>query len=335
MRLKIFFHDNCFDGATSAALFADFYRARHPGAEIALQGVQHRRGDPFAGLALDGDDNACVDFRYSADPRMSWWFDHHVSAFQPPDLRAHFEADASGQKFYDPRASSCALFLNQVLSGQFEFLPSDPAGTWAELVRWADIIDSARFDSARTAVELAHPALRIMTWLEHNREPSLTHRLIGELGHRPLDTIVDETWIAGPLLPLLEEHRRHIDIVQKRAHRDGDVVFFDLTEDAVLAHNKFIAYMLFPDTVYTVSLTRGPDRAKVSVGSNPWSPRPRTHNIAAICERFGGGGHPVVGAISLPAQQLERAREVAHLVVAELRVPAEAAEPPSGSGSVV
>jgi hypothetical protein len=332
VRLKIFFHDNCFDGATSAALFADFYRARHPGAEIALQGVQHRRGDPFAGLALDGDDNACVDFRYTADPRLSWWFDHHVSAFQPHELRAHFEADDSGQKFYDPTASSCALFLNKVLASEFDFLPSDPSGSWAELVRWADIIDSARFDSARTAVELAQPALRIMTWLEHNREPSLTHRLIGELGHRPLDTIVDETWIAGPLLPLLEEHRRHIDIVQKRAHRDGDVVFFDLTEDAVLAHNKFIAYMLFPDTVYTVSLTRGPDRAKVSVGSNPWGPRPRTHNIAAICERFGGGGHPVVGAISLPAQQLERAREVAHLVVAELRVPAE---PASGSGGVV
>ncbi len=321
MRLKIFFHDNCFDGATSAALFADFYRARHPEAEIALQGVQHRRGDPFAGLSLDGDDNACVDFRYSADPRMTWWFDHHVSAFQPPELREQFEADDSGQKFYDPAASSCALFLHRVLASRFEFLPSDPHGIWAELVRWADIIDSARFESARTAVELAEPALRIMTWLEHNREPTLTHRLIGELGRRPLAEIVNETWIAGPILPLLEEHRRHLDIIQKRAVRDGDVVFFDLTEDAVLAHNKFIAYMLFPDTVYTVGLTRGPDRAKVSVGSNPWAPRPRSHNIAAICERFGGGGHPVVGAVSLPAQQLDRAREIAHLIVGELRRP--------------
>ncbi len=321
MRLKIFFHDNCFDGATSAALFADFYRARHPEAEIALQGVQHRRGDPFAGLSLDGDDNACVDFRYSADPRMTWWFDHHVSAFQPPELREQFEGDDSGQKFYDPAASSCALFLHRVLASRFEFLPSDPHGIWAELVRWADIIDSARFESARTAVELAEPALRIMTWLEHNREPTLTHRLIGELGRRPLAEIVNETWIAGPILPLLEEHRRHLDIIQKRAVRDGDVVFFDLTEDAVLAHNKFIAYMLFPDTVYTVGLTRGPDRAKVSVGSNPWAPRPRSHNIAAICERFGGGGHPVVGAVSLPAQQLDRAREIAHLIVGELRRP--------------
>lgn len=322
MRLKIFFHDNCFDGAASAALFADFYRARHPGAEIALEGVQHRWGDPFAGLALDGDENACVDFRFSPDPRMTWWFDHHVSAFQPARLRTLFEQDDGGQKFYDPGAPSCALFLHQTLSGRFGFLPSDPHGTWAELVSWANIIDSARFESARSAVELAHPALRVMTWLEHNREPALTHRLIGELGHRALAEIVDELWISGPLIPLLDEHRRHVDIIQKRAVRDGDVVFFDLADDAILAHNKFIAYMLFPDTVYTVGLTRGPERAKVSVGSNPWGPRPRTHNIAAICERYGGGGHPVVGAVSLAAPQLDRAREIAREIVAELRQPA-------------
>ena len=321
MRLKIFFHDSCFDGATSAALFGEFYRAtRGAGAEVALQGVQHRRGDPFEGLALDGDDNACVDFRYCADPRMTWWFDHHVSAFQPAELRAHFEADRSGQKFFDPTSPSCSLFLARVLEERFDFrLPAD--SPWPELIRWADLIDAARFPSPRVAVELADPALRIMTWLEHNREAALTHRLIGELGHRSLAEIAAEPWIAGPLGPLFEEHQRNIALIGARAVRDGDVVFFDLADDAVVAHNKFIAYMHHPDAVYTVGVTRGPDRCKISVGSNPWAPETRTHNIAEICERFGGGGHPVVGAVSLPAGELVRAREIAAEVVAELRQP--------------
>ena len=324
MRLKIFFHDSCFDGATSAALFAQFYRAtRGATAEIALQGVQHRRGDPFEGLALDGDDNACVDFRYCADPRMNWWFDHHVSAFQPPELRAHFEADTSGQKFFEPTAPSCALFLARVLEQRFDFrLPE--GSPWAELLHWADLIDAARFPSPRVAVELAEPALQIMTWLEHNRDAALTHRLIGELGRRPLAELAAEPFITGPLLPLLEEHVRHIDLIGARARRDGDVVFFDLADDGVSAHNKFIAYMHHPDAVYTVGVTRGPDRCKVSVGSNPWAPETRTHNIAEICERFGGGGHPVVGAVSLPAAQLDRARDIAAQVVAELRQPRRA-----------
>lgn len=320
MRLKIFFHDNCFDGATSAALFADFYRhARAPEAEISLEGVQHKRGDPFAGRALDGDDNACVDFRFSPDPRMTWWFDHHVSAFQPPELRAQFEADQSGQKFFDPTSPSCSIFISRTLAERFDYRPDDPAGTWADLVHWADIIDAARFESARVAVELEEPALRIMTWLEHNPTPALTHRLIREIGHRPLAELAAEPWIAGPLAPLLEEHRRNIELIRRRAVEDGGVVSFDLSGDPVAAHNKFIAYMLFPEARYTVGLTRSPERVKISVGSNPWARPQRTHNIAAICERFGGGGHPVVGAVSLPPGQLERGREIAGLIATELR----------------
>lgn len=326
MRLKIFFHDSCFDGATSAALFAEFYRAtRDRNVELALEGVQHRRGDPFEGLAIDGDDNACVDFRYCPDPRMTWWFDHHVSAFQPPELRADFERDRSGQKFFDPEAPSCSIFLTRVLRNTFGFHPDDPAGAWAELIHWADVIDAARFDSARTVVELQEPALQVMTWLENNRNPALTHRLIGELGRLPLAELAQVPWIRDPLDPLLEQHRLHIELIGRRAARDGDVVLFDLADDGVVAHNKFIAYMLFPDTVYTVGVTRGPERCKISVGSNPWSPGRRTHNIAAICERFGGGGHPVVGAVSLPAGQIDRAREIARLICAELRQPAAAA----------
>ena len=66
-------------------------------------------------------------------------------------------------------------------------------------------------------------------------------------------------------------------------------------------------------------MTRGPYRTKISVGSNPFSPRPRRHNIATICERYGGGGHAVVGAVSLRTDDVERARAIAREIVAELR----------------
>jgi len=91
--LKVFFHDACFDGTTSAALFAAFYRdVIAPGAQVVPVGMVHKDGDPFEGVALDADDHACVDFRFCADPRMTWWFDHHPTAFQPEALRAVFEA---------------------------------------------------------------------------------------------------------------------------------------------------------------------------------------------------------------------------------------------------
>jgi hypothetical protein len=97
-------------------------------------------------------------------------------------------------------------------------------------------------------------------------------------------------------------------------------VFYDLAEQNVGPFNKFITYYLFPEARYSVGLT-APGRLKISVGSSPWSKVPRTHDISAICGRYGGGGHPVVGAVSVPRDQLARARQIYAEIVAELQGP--------------
>ena len=58
---------------------------------------------------------------------------------------------------------------------------------------------------------------------------------------------------------------------------------------------------------------------KVSVGSNPWAPSPPVVNLAKICERYGGGGHARVGAISFNVTQSAEARQAAQEIVEELR----------------
>jgi hypothetical protein len=97
------------------------------------------------------------------------------------------------------------------------------------------------------------------------------------------------------------------------------VVEIDLGDTEVEAANKFIAYDLFPEAAYTVVVTRDPKRTKVSVGSNPWARHRRVHDIAAICERYGGGGHPVVGAVTLPPASLPEARRIAAEIASTLR----------------
>jgi nanoRNase/pAp phosphatase (c-di-AMP/oligoRNAs hydrolase) len=68
-----------------------------------------------------------------------------------------------------------------------------------------------------------------------------------------------------------------------------------------------------------VALSRSHERTKIAVGSNPWNPAPKNANLASICERYGGGGHAKVAAISLPPDNLEHAREVARQIADELR----------------
>jgi nanoRNase/pAp phosphatase (c-di-AMP/oligoRNAs hydrolase) len=107
-------------------------------------------------------------------------------------------------------------------------------------------------------------------------------------------------------------------LVKERAVYNHGVVMVDLGDENIEVAGKFVTYALYPDSLYSVLLTRSASKCKISIGYNPWSRQPRRHNIAAICERFGGGGHPVVGAISLPANQLDRAREIAVGILDEL-----------------
>ncbi len=99
----------------------------------------------------------------------------------------------------------------------------------------------------------------------------------------------------------------------------GQVVLVDLTDVPLDVAAKFVTYAMFPQCVYSVTLSRNKQHYKLSVGYNPWCGTPRAHDIAAICKRYDGGGHPAVGACSFPLSALERAREVAHIVVNELQ----------------
>jgi hypothetical protein len=317
MQLKVLYHGNCFDGCASAALFGRFFGERE-GARLSgvtYLPVQHQQGDPFPKDAFDADVNACVDFRFSASPSLHWWFDHHASAFPSPADREAFERDRTGQKFWDPAAPSCTGFIARTLWDRFGWRADD----LAELVRWADVIDSASFESAATAVRLEEPALRIMTLLEATRDPQVPTRLIAAMQRQPLAAIAAEPWVATPLGPILERHRSAIEVVRRHARLDQGVVEIDLGDTSVEAANKFIAYELFPEARYTVVVSRDPKRTKVSVGSNPWAREKRAHDISKLCERYGGGGHPVVGAVSLGPDRIADARRVAAEIAQALR----------------
>jgi hypothetical protein len=114
-------------------------------------------------------------------------------------------------------------------------------------------------------------------------------------------------------------HLKMIEIIRSRGELKDGVLFFDLSDRNSEGFNKFIPYYLFPGAAYSVALSRSQARIKIGVGSNPWNATPKTANLASICERYGGGGHAKVAAISLPPADLDRARSVAAEIVDGLR----------------
>jgi len=104
-------------------------------------------------------------------------------------------------------------------------------------------------------------------------------------------------------------------------------IFFDVTGYDLEGYNKFVPYYLHPESVYSVGLSKSSFRVKISVGSNPWTPAENLINLAKICERYGGGGHARVGAISFPPGDFAKATEAAHVIVEELRAHARQFHP--------
>jgi hypothetical protein len=263
---------------------------------------------------FDSDENAIVDFKYAASEKLTWWFDHHESAFLTPEDEAHFRADTSGKKFLDPTKKSCTEFIAEVTQQRFGF-NSEPL---QPLIHWAHIIDGALYESPAQCVELKEPALQLMQVIEADPDEVFIERIIRELTVKPLNEVATSEEVQLRFRPILQQHLETLEAVRRKATSENGVVQFDLVDEGYEGFNKFIPYYLHPETTYSVALTRGSQRTKISVGSNPWAPRPRTHNIAKICERYGGGGHAVVGAISFKPDEVERAREVMKEIVAEL-----------------
>jgi hypothetical protein len=314
--VRVFYHDKCFDGASSAALFSRFYRERiRSDVDFVYSGLLHRAGALFDEKQFDGDENAIVDFKYSSSPKITWWFDHHESAFLSPADAAHFEQDQSNRKFYDPDFKSCTSFIAMIAKERFGFDPRPVA----ELVQWTDIVDGAMYEDAKSAVEMKAPAMKLTMAIESATDRNFVKTMIPLLAHQSLSEILEAPFVAAVLPPLLERHQRSIEILRQRSVEKDGVIFFDLSDLDLEGYNKFIPYYLHPDSIYSIGVSKSSFRVKVSVGSNPWSKRPPTVNLARICERYGGGGHARVGAISFDVTQGEAAHKAALEIAEELR----------------
>jgi hypothetical protein len=356
---RVLYHDKCFDGACSAALFTKLHRecvGRATVYSYSYQGLVHRAGSLFEESWWGEGENAIVDFKYSASPRLTWWFDHHQSAFASAEDEAVFRAgqadvSTSMRKFFDPSYVSCTGWIAHIASTRFGM---DVSGL-SELIHWADVVDGAKYESAQAAVEMEAPAMKLTLVIEsapavviesaddragsemqvsplrRKSAPSvemtnlsgvsISQRFIPLLTEMPLQQVLEQPFVQELLGPLMERHWAALELIRRRATCERGVIAFDITDQPTEGYNKFIPYYLHPEGTYNVGLSKSSFRTKVSVGTNPWTPKPASElaNIAAICERYGGGGHARVGAISFPVDREAEARAAAREIVAALQ----------------
>ena len=192
-RVKVLFHDNCFDGAASASLFSRFYKKRDR-PDGASSSSPARRTAPATSTATAASTATSTRSSTSATRRTRASTGGSITTSRrsrrPPTrrtsarIRARTSSSIRRRAVHQvPAPSSCAEKFGWDWSA------------YDELVHWADIIDGAQFESPQAAVELAEPALQLMTWVENNQDPALKRRFIEELTTRPLAEIAAESYV--------------------------------------------------------------------------------------------------------------------------------------------
>ena len=163
--------------------------------------------------------------------------------------------------------------------------------------------------------------MKLTLIIESTQDPEFIPQLIPLLTEMPLAEVLEQPFVAPLLPPLLEQHKQALELIGSRAEERDGTIFFDITDHPLEGFNKFIPYYLYPKAVYSIGLSKSSFRTKVAVGSNPWTTADpaKMVNLAKVCERYGGGGHARVGAVSFPPDREVEARAAAKEIVAELR----------------
>lgn len=318
MHLVCAVHGHCFDGLCSAVVFTQLVQRLHPEVRLSYRGCGYgpRQQKPDDSLFV-GEENALLDYRYHDTTRLTWYFDHHATAFGSPDDEASFRrrrAAAPDRFVFDPEYGSCTKLIADVSRDRYGL----DLVHLAPLIEWADVIDSARFPSAEAAVDFSQPALQLAAVVEYYGDDRLLEQLVPALLERPLEQVARSPLVQGKYKHVEPRHQRFLERVRERGSMQGRVVLVDLTDTPVDGVAKFATYALYPNAVYSVVLSLLSSAVKISVGYNPWCGVQRDVDIHRICARWGGGGHPVVGGISLPKAELEQARAIAREIVDEL-----------------
>ncbi len=317
MKIVVAAHGHCLDGLASAVVFTRLLREIH-GAHTSFAyracGYGPRQLRPTSDV-LSGDENAILDYRYYPSEQLTWYFDHHRTSFQAQGDRESFqERVPSGRYFHDASYSSCSRLIRDRAKDTFgmEAPDLDP------LVAWADVVDTAAFESPQEAVDRRHPVMRMVTVIENHGSTAFLNRFVPLLLTHPLEEVAASRELAEKYKPLGKKHEAFLKRLEAQSRAIGRVVYCDLTAEPVETIGKFASYALYPTSTYSVLVAQLGSAVKICVGYNPWGGKPLDTDISAICARHGGGGHPVVGGINFELSERERARQVAQEIAEEL-----------------
>jgi hypothetical protein len=243
-----------------------------------------------------------VDFLYH--PHAELWADHHATTFLSDAARRDYERRRGRWILYDRSASSCALMLWKKWSKNLRQTPQH----YPELVRWADRIDSARYDDVNEAVRLEAPALQINLALAMYNGDAFSQHLVWLFRTESIEAVADRPEVQMAFARGRELQMRGEERLSKAIHLIGGIAVFDVDAKDVLV-NRYAPFHRYPQARYSAGIIRSPNQIKLTAMRNPWMEFPSAP-LGDLCVSLGGGGHQRVGSVMVgdrdPTELLNR-----------------------------
>jgi len=309
-RASLYFHSPCFDGIASSVLTWDFLEVVEHWKIERLVPVNYELRDTWLSANLPSP-SAVVDFLYH--PQAKFWADHHQTTFLSDRARLSFKRRRDPWLIYNEKAGSCAALLWVHLLKRFSY--KNPVHE--ELVKWADKIDAARYDSVEEAVLGDAPALEIRLSLGLADSENYVTDLVAALRHSTLEQVVKLPWVKKRIEKARRLSQAGLKRLAKGSRVEGDIVVFDVNTIGVLI-NRYAPYYFHPRARYSIGILRSAEGAKITAMRNPWWDFPSLP-LGKIFERLGGGGHQRVGSLLLPERRSDNATGILKTIVAEIR----------------
>ncbi len=310
MTYDLYFH-NDFDGWASAAVMLSFLEGR--GDRVGhFAPVDHDLQPQWLDDAFfkkhhlfKGKRNAPIVLDFPFHPGTAFWFDHHPTAFKKEAWQKKFHEDA--EHAYRPRYFSCCHMAYATLKRNFKW---QPPAYLSGLIVWLDIIDGARYVSAKQTILMKEPAFAIDSFIDAQKGDSKNAEwLVRRLATTPFKEVAKIPRVAAAGKKARQRAVRDVDFYQKNLAVIGNATLIDLVghSDKML---RYAPYYLFPKLRYSVRINMKGSFYHIGVGENPWFARKGRIHIGQLMKKYGGGGHSSAGAAEFKTKEdMEKAKE--------------------------
>ncbi len=244
-------------------------------------------------------------------PNCSLWFDHHITNKAPgfgensivPGKGAFRLAPSAARVVYEYYVAVEGAWKRDALkilnSDRFKYLLQETDRVDAALLAPEDVLHPRGYVLISMTIDGVRP-----------QDEPYWIRLIELLRDVPVEEILKDPDVKRRCQEVLDSQERLKQILLQRTTIKGNVIFVDLRGVKDLPEgNRFLVYTLFPKGNISLKITEDsqrPNTTAISVGYNIFNTTSKV-NVGALLEKFGGGGHRVVGSCRVPNNEADEA----------------------------